>query len=88
MIAPSLVYLLCAAASVLCASVLLLKYRSSRVNLLFWSGICFVGFAVGNVLLFIDLVLLPERIDLIVIRTLPTLIGLCCLLWGLVMEDA
>lgn len=88
MIAPSLVYLLCAAASVLCATTLLLKYKRSHVNLLFWSGICFVGFGVGNVLLFVDLVVLPESINLIVVRTLPTLIGICCLLWGLVMEDA
>lgn len=88
MIAPTLVYLLCAAASVLCATVLLLKYARSHVNLLFWSGICFAGFAVGNVLLFVDLVVLPQGINLIVIRTVPTLFGLCCLLWGLVMEDA
>ena len=88
MIAPTIVYLLCAVTSVLCASVLLYNYRRRHVSLLFWSGICFVGFAVGNVLLFVDLVLLSDSINLIVIRTVPTLAGLCCLLWGLVKEDA
>lgn len=87
MIAPGIVYLLCAAASILCATVLLLKHRRSRIRLLFWSGLCFVGFAIGNVLLVVDLVILPTETNLIVVRTIPTLAGLACLLYGLVMED-
>lgn len=87
MIAPSLVYLLCAVMSVLCASALLYNYYKRKVSLLFWSGICFVGFAVGNIMLFVDLVLLPTDINLMVLRTLPTVIGISCLLWGLVRED-
>lgn len=87
MIAPSVVYLLCAVMSVACAFLLLLNYYKRKVNLLFWSGICFVGFAAGNIMLFVDLVLLPADVNLMVLRTLPTLLGVCCLLWGLVRED-
>lgn len=84
----SIVYLLCAVASVLCATALLYKFRKTRVRLLFWSGICFVGFAVSNVLLFIDLVILSKDVNLLFFRTLPTLVGLGSLIWGLVWESA
>jgi hypothetical protein len=84
----SLVYLMCAVTSVLCASALLYKFRRTSVPLLFWSGVCFVGFALSNVLLFVDLVLLPTAVSLLFFRTLPTLIGLGCLIWGLLWESA
>lgn len=84
----SVVYLLCAVTSVLCTTLLSLKYRRTRVPLLFWSSVCFAGFAVGNVLLFVDLVLLPTSTNLLIFRTVPTFFGLCCLIWGLVWENA
>ena len=84
----SLVYLMCAVTSVLCASLLWFKFRRNRIPLLFWSGICFAGFACSNVLLFVDLVLLPASVNLLFFRTLPTLIGLGSLIWGLVWESA
>ena len=84
----SIVYLLCAVTSVLCATVLFYKFRKTGVNLLFWSAICFAGFAVSNVLLFIDLVILSRDVNLLFYRTLPTLVGLGSLLWGLVWESA
>ena len=84
----SIVYLLCAVMSVGCATALFYKYRRTRVPLLFWSAICFAGFALSNVLLFVDLVLLPTTIDLLIYRTVPTLLGLCSLIWGVVWENA
>ena len=80
------VYMLCALTSILCAALLLLKWRASRVRLLFWSALCFVGLALNNVMLFVDLIIVP-KIDLSVVRTMPALIGLALLLWGFVWES-
>lgn len=82
----SVVYLLCACTSVICAILLLLKYRRSRQIFLLLSGLCFLGFAVNNTLLFIDLVVLPQ-VDLSILRTLPGLIGIAFLLWGFVWDS-
>lgn len=81
-----IVYALCALTSVLCALLLLRGYRHSHTRLLFWASLCFVGFAVNNVLLFIDLVVLPD-IDLFWWRTIPALIGVTLLIYGLVWES-
>ncbi|MEO5815590.1 MAG: DUF5985 family protein [Gemmatimonadaceae bacterium] len=80
------VYPLCALTSLLCAVMLLRGYRRSRVRLLLWSGLCFACFALNNVILFIDLQVLPDR-DLSVLRTLPSLLGMGLLLYGLVWES-
>lgn len=82
----SVVYLLCTFTSAVCALLLLLKYRRSHQMFLFLSGLCFVGFAVNNGILFADLVLL-EQIDLSILRTLIALIGIGFLLWGLVWDS-
>lgn len=84
MIAAS-VYLLCALTSGMCAVLLLAKYGRSRLRLLFWSGLCFVGLAANNVLLVVDLVLVP-RVDLSVVRLLPALAGVALLVWGFVWD--
>lgn len=79
------VYALCALTSILCAVLLLRGYARSRVRLLFWSGICFAGLALNNVLLFIDVRVLPN-IDLSVVRSVPAVIGVALLVYGLVWE--
>ena len=83
----SLVYLLCAIFSVACACLLYLNFRKTRSKLLFWSASCFLGLALSNIGLFVDLVLTPPRIDLYLVRTIPTLIGAYFLLWGLIWES-
>ena len=80
------VYILCAATSLACAVLLLRGYRRSRARLLLWSGLCFVGFTLNNVLLFIDTQVIPQ-IDLSTVRSLPILAGLALLLYGLVWEE-
>ena len=82
------VYLLCAATSVLCALLLLRAYRANRTRLLFWSGLCFAGLALNNVLLWIDLVLMPTPMSLALARNATALLSLAILLYGLVREDA
>ncbi|MBW3541353.1 MAG: hypothetical protein KY476_13885 [Planctomycetes bacterium] len=80
-----MVYLLCAATSCLCAILLLRGYTQSRVRLLFWSGLCFVGLAMDNMLLYVDLVMIPD-IDIAIWRRLPALVALTLLVYGLVWD--
>ena len=79
------VYALCAVTSVLCAVLLLRGYGISRTRLLFWSSLCFVGLAINNVLLFVDLIVVPE-IDLSMWRAGAALVGMCLLLYGLIWD--
>ena len=81
----TLIYALCAFTSVACAVLLLRGFRASGARLLLWAGLCFVGLALNNVLLFVDLGLAPE-LDLAVWRSLPTVIGLALLTYGLIWE--
>jgi len=79
------VYILCAVTSTLCAVLLLRGYRNNRTALLFWSGLCFVGLALNNLLLFVDLIIVPQ-IDLFMWRTGVALAAMCVLLYGLIWE--
>lgn len=81
----TLIYALCAVTSVACAVLLLRGFRASGARLLLWAGLCFAGLALNNVLLFVDLGLVPE-VDLSVWRSLPTLAGLALLTYGLIWE--
>jgi hypothetical protein len=79
------VYVLCFLTSLACALLLLRGYKSSRVRLLLWSGLCFIGLALNNLLLFADRIIWPET-DLSILRSLPALLGLMALIYGLVWE--
>jgi len=79
------VYALCAATSVTCALLLLRGYAASRARLLFWASLCFAGLALNNILLFVDLVLIPQ-VDLSELRGAVALAALVVLLFGLIWE--
>jgi hypothetical protein len=79
------VYVLCAATGVACATLLARGYAQTRSRLLFWSAACFVGLSISNILLVVDLVLLPGR-DLFIYRNLFTLGGLTVLIYSFVWE--
>ena len=81
----NLVYVLCAATSTLCAILLIRGYRRSRARLLLWSSVCFIGLALNNVLLVIDVRTGPG-LDLSVWRLVPAAVGAAALLYGLVWE--
>ena len=81
----TLVYVLCAATSLACAVLLLRSYREQRVALLLWSGLCFVGFTLGNAALIVDRVVLPAS-DLWLLRGLPVLAGLGILIYGMIWD--
>ena len=87
MTVATVVYILCALTSSLCALLLLRRYSESRVRLLFWSGLCFVGLALNNVMLIVDTRILTE-IDLSIMRTVPAVVGLALLVYALVWESA
>jgi hypothetical protein len=80
------VYSLCAATSIVCALLLFKGYRASRTRLLFWASLSFAFLALNNVLLFIDLIVLPGT-DLFALRTAPAVIGMAVLLFGLIWES-
>ncbi|MES2354988.1 MAG: DUF5985 family protein [Pseudomonadota bacterium] len=81
----SLVYGLCALTSLLCACLLILAYRRNGCKLLLWSGLCFAGLTLNNVLLVVDKVILP-LVDLSTWRHLIGLVAMLILLYGLIWE--
>ncbi|HEX6097735.1 MAG TPA: DUF5985 family protein [Thermoanaerobaculia bacterium] len=81
------IYVLCALTSIVCAVLLVRGYRRSRVRLLFWSAWCFVGLALNNVLLIVDVRLLTQ-VNLEIGRAVPAVVGVSLLVYGLVWESA
>ncbi|HWB43440.1 MAG TPA: DUF5985 family protein [Gemmatimonadales bacterium] len=80
------VYVLCALTSLACAVLLLRAYQARGVRLLLWSGLAFVGFTLGNVMLVVDRVVIGPEVDLAIWRSLPVLAGLAVLIYGLVWD--
>jgi hypothetical protein len=80
------VYILCALTTLLCAVFLLQAYARVKRPLLLWSGTCFAGLAISNVLIFIDLVVFPD-IDLFQWRLVTAVLAMAVLLYGLIWED-
>ena len=82
----SVVYALCALTSGLCAVLLWRAYRASRARLLLWSSLSFIGLACNNLLLFVDLVVLPS-VDLSLCRSLLAAVSVMVLLLGLIWDS-
>jgi hypothetical protein len=80
------VYLLCAATCLLCAVLLFRGYARTGVRLLFWSGLCFVGLMLDNLMLYIDVIVVPDM-SLAIWRKVPGLVAIMLLLFGLVWES-
>lgn len=79
------IYLLCAATSIVCAVLLYRGWRRTRARLLLWSTVCFAGLALNNVLLVVDTRVVPQ-VDLAIVRVLPAVIGAAALLYGLIWD--
>jgi hypothetical protein len=79
-------YSLCALTALLCAILLLRAYARTRTRLLFWSGLCFAGLTVSNLVLVVDRIVLP-LVDLSTARLGVSLLALLLLIYGLVMEE-
>jgi hypothetical protein len=80
------VYVLCALTSLGCAVLLLRGYRRTRARLLLWSGLCFVGLFLNNLLLFTPIPGVGVA-TLEVWRAAPALVGVSLLIFGLVWES-
>jgi hypothetical protein len=80
------VYILCALTSLTVMVLLAVAYNRSRMELLFWSAIAFLAFSVTNILLFIDLAMVPN-VDLILWRNSATVVGVIVLLYGLIRGE-
>ncbi len=80
------VYLLCAVTSSLCAVLLLRAYARTGTRLLLWSGLCFLGLALNNAVLVVDLMIVPDT-DLSTWRIVPAVLGVALLLYGLIWES-
>lgn len=81
-----IIYSLCALTAIGCAWLLLRSYVRSKSRLLLWSGLCFVGLSLSNLLLVADRLILP-LIDLLTVRLMTALIGMILLLFGLIWEN-
>jgi len=80
------VYILGTLTTLACGILLLRGYFRGANKLLLWSAICFLGLAVSNFLVFVDLVLLPD-VDLYFWRLLVAAIAMTALMYGLVWES-
>lgn len=84
---PFTVYLLCFLASAACAALLGRSYARSGARLLLWSGLCFAFLALNNLLVVIDLGILPTTIDLRLYRYAAAGAGILVLLYGFVWDQ-
>ena len=82
---PAIVYLLCFATSAACALLLARSYRRTGARLLFWSALCFLFLAGNNLLVVVDLLLLPG-IDMRAARLLLALAAISILLFGFIWD--
>jgi hypothetical protein len=83
----SIVYGLCAVASILCALLLLSAYRRQPTRLLLLSGLCFCGLGLNNLLLFTDFMTGPTM-DLSTARNLTAAGSVLLLLVGLIWDHS
>lgn len=82
---PAAVYSLCFITCSLCAFLLARAYLQMRARLLFWSASCFALLAVNNLLVVIDIIILPD-VDLRIARGLLSLAGVSVLLIGFIWD--
>jgi hypothetical protein len=81
----AIIYSLCALTAAVCAYLLLQGYRRGGYRLLLWSGLCFAGLTVNNLLLVCDKLVFPD-IDFSVWRNASVLLSMAVLLYGLIWD--
>ena len=78
------VYSLCALTSAAIAFLLLRGWSRTRSPLLLWSGLCFTGFLLNNLLVIVDH---ASAVDIRTLRSVPALLGISLLIYGLVWRS-
>lgn len=81
----AIIYTLCALTCFACAFLLLRAYARVHHRLLFWSGLCFVGLTISNLILVLDRLVFPD-IDISTPRLIAALLAVALLLYGLIWE--
>jgi hypothetical protein len=82
---PALIYGLCLVASAGCAALLGRAYLRNRTRLLLWTAVSFCFFALNNLILVADMLVLPDM-DLWAWRQLAAGAALVVLIVGFVWE--
>lgn len=82
----TLIYMLCAFTALACAWMLLRSYARNHYRLLLWSGLCFAGMFIQNLIRATGHLVLPDY-DLSIARMAIGLGALLLLLYGLIWED-
>jgi hypothetical protein len=82
-----ILFLLAIATSFGCTVLLYRSYLDSRLRILLWSALCFVCLTANNVILFIDVVMLPATVDLRIARHTVALVGMLFMLYGFIRES-
>jgi hypothetical protein len=83
---PALVYMLCFLTSAACALLLVRSYRRTRARLLLWSSLCFLFLAANNLVVFFDMLVVPDS-DLRLPRLVLALAGVSVLLFGFIWDQ-
>lgn len=78
-------YILTIVTTLVCSLLLLRAYFRVRNGLLLWSGLCFAGLSIDNILVLADMVLFPS-VDLYSYRLASAAVSISLLLFGLVWE--
>lgn len=79
------VYILCLLTSLAVAVLLLRAYARTGMRILFWSGLGFIGLCLNNVMLVLD-TMVVHHIDLAPYRSIPALIGMSLMVFGLIWK--
>ncbi len=81
------VYIICMVLSVACAAMLFRGYLKNPSHLLLWSSACFGIMAVNNVILLIDVLVLPDiEFGGLYMRNITGAVAGSLLLFGLIWE--
>jgi hypothetical protein len=80
------IYTLITLTALVCTLLLLRAYARSGYRLLFWSGLCFAGLTLNNILLVIDKIVLPTQVDLSPLRSAVALLSMGILLYGMIWD--
>lgn len=83
---PAVVYGLCLLASLLCAGLLFRAWAKARTRLLLWTAVSFGFMALNNLLLVVDLVLLPTQVQLWWVRQLVLAVAIGVLIYAFIWE--
>lgn len=82
---PAAVYVLCFLTSSACAVLLARSYVRTRARLLLWSALCFALLGANNLMVIVDLLVLPD-LNFSVVRLAISLGAVLILLFGFIWD--